>query len=78
MLDPLATDLSFLELPTPVTLATLSLEVPPGPVGMEGGGLGYLQLVKVSKYMTCTVCLLSVSTPVQRYPVLTYSFWSTG
>ncbi len=29
LLDPLTTDLSSLELPTPVTLATPSMETPP-------------------------------------------------
>ncbi len=35
-------------LPTLATLATLSLEVPPGLVGVEGPGVVHLQLVKVS------------------------------
>ncbi len=34
VMDPLTTDLSTLELPTAATLATLSLEVPPGSVGL--------------------------------------------
>ncbi len=48
MLDSLTTDLSSLPLHTPATLATLSLEVPPGSVGVKGAGVGHLQLVKVS------------------------------
>ncbi len=54
MLDPLTTDLSSLLLHTPATLATLLLEVlslqvvPGGTVGLEGSGVGHLQLVKVS------------------------------
>ena len=35
---------------TPVTLATLSVEAPPGLVGVECG-VGHLQLVSVSKLM---------------------------
>ncbi len=53
VVDPLTSHLSSLVLCTPVTLATLSLEVlslkaPPGPVWVEGDGMGHLQLVKVS------------------------------
>ena len=48
VLDPLTTDLSSLQLPTPAILATLSLEVPlPGSVCVEGVGMGQLQLAKV-------------------------------
>ena len=48
VLDPLTTDLSSLVLCTPVTLATLSLEVPPGSVRMVGNGLDQFQFVDVS------------------------------
>ena len=47
VLDPLAADQWTLWPPTPVTLATLSMEVPPGSVRVESG-VGHLQLVKVS------------------------------
>ncbi len=61
VLDPLATDLSSLVLCTPVTLATLSLEVLslevlPGPVWVEGAGMRHLQLVMVSS-VTLAVCV---------------------
>ncbi len=48
VLDPLTADQWTLWPPTPVTLATLSLETSPGLVGVIDCGLGYLQLVKVS------------------------------
>ncbi len=48
--NPLTTGLSTLWLPTPVTLATLSLESVTGSVKIwvEGNGVSQLQLVKVS------------------------------
>ncbi len=48
VVDPLTTDQWTLWLPTPVTLATLSLEVPPGLVGVMECGVGQLQFVCVS------------------------------
>ncbi len=48
LVDPLATDYWVQQPCTPATLATLSLEVPPGSVWLEGCGMGHLQLVKVS------------------------------
>ncbi len=48
VLDPLTTDQWTLWPPTPVTLATLSVEVPPGLVGVMECGVGQIHLVKVS------------------------------
>ena len=49
VLDPLTADQWALWPPTPVTLATLlSMEVPPGLVGVMECGVGQLQLVSVS------------------------------
>ncbi len=44
---PLTADQWALWPPTPVTLATLSVETPPGLVGVQECGVGQLQLVKV-------------------------------
>ncbi len=44
---PLTTDQWTLELPTLVTLATLSMESPPELVGVEGDGVDWIQHVKV-------------------------------
>ncbi len=48
MVDQLTTDQWVLQLITPVTLATLSMEVPPVLVGVMECGVGLLQLVSVS------------------------------
>ncbi len=48
VLDPLTTDQWTLWPPTPVTLATLSVETPPGLVGVVECGVGHLQFVSVS------------------------------
>ena len=48
VVDPLTTDQWALWLLTPVTLATLSLETPPGLVGVMECGVGQLQFVSVS------------------------------
>ena len=48
VLDPLTTDQWTLWPPTPVTLATLSMEAAPGLVGVMECGVGLLQLVSVS------------------------------
>ncbi len=48
--------------PTPVTLATLSMDSAPGLVGVEGAGVSQLQLVKVSKetlYRLFVECIIS-------------------
>ncbi len=60
MLDPLTIDLSSLVLHSPATLATLSLEIPPGSVGLEGAGVGHLQLVKVSSVTLVQFVLVSI------------------
>ena len=49
MLDPLTADQWTLWPPTPVTLATLSMEAAPGLVGVMECGVGQLKLVKVSE-----------------------------
>ena len=49
VLDPLTADTWTLWPPTPVTLATLSMEVPPGLVGVMECGVGQLQLVSVNR-----------------------------
>ncbi len=48
LVDPLTTDQWALWPPTPVTLATLSMEAAPGLVGVMECGVGQLQLVSVS------------------------------
>ncbi len=56
MVDPLTTDLSSLELPIPVTLATPSMETPPpGIVRVVEAGMGQLQYVSVSGLYTYKV-----------------------
>ncbi len=51
VVDPLTTDLKALWPPTPVTLATLSMEAPPpGLVGVMECGVGQLQCVRVSAW----------------------------
>ncbi len=47
MLDPLTTDQWTLWPPTPVTLASLSMESPPGLVGVMECGVGHLLIVCV-------------------------------
>ena len=48
VVDPLTADQCPLWPPTPVTLATLSMEAAPGLVGVMECGVGLLQLVCVS------------------------------
>ena len=48
VLDPLTADQWALWPPTPVTLATLSMEAAPGLVGVMECGEGQLQFVSVS------------------------------
>ncbi len=48
VLDQLTADQWTLWPPTPVTLATLSMEAPPGLVGVMECGMGQLHLVCVS------------------------------
>ncbi len=62
-----------LQLPIPVTLATLSLEAArPGTVWLEGDGLGQLQLVKVSS-VTLTKSALCIGTGPTVAPPTTCS-----
>ncbi len=48
LVDPLTADQWVLQLITPVTLATLSMEAAPGLVEVMECGVGLLQLVSVS------------------------------
>ncbi len=75
MLDPLTTDLSALMLHTPATLATLSLEVPPGSVLLEGTGMGHLQLVSVNGiefvlHINFVECMFTISGTCSDLPPL--------
>ena len=48
LVGPLTTDQWVLQPLTAASLATLSMEAPPGLVGVMESGVGQLQLVKVS------------------------------
>ncbi len=78
-LDLLTADLLIALLPSFVTMATLSLEAAaPGLVRVMECGVGQLQHVSVSAWNgLCTVCLLSVSSPIQLTAV-TYPHWPMG
>ena len=65
-MNPLTIDQWPLWLPTPVTLATLSMEAAPGLVGVMECGVGHFQYVNVSG-MDFELLVFIVSIIIQRY-----------
>ncbi len=62
VLDPLTADQRTLWPPTPVTLATLSMEAAPGLVGAMECGVDRIRLVKVSSVTLVQFVFVSIHT----------------